>query len=85
MKEESRYIKESFLSPIRKYYGEFTLGSLIFNANLQEFQQQVSYICNLAANEEISAEDAYEEINKFWRQLKQSKKEFLDKEKLNPN
>ena len=79
MIEEPRYAKESILSPLRKYYGEFTLGNLVFNANLQEFEQQVFYICNLADNGEMTSEDAYKEIENLWQELKHSKKELLDR------
>ena len=70
--------KEKFLYPIGNYQGEFTPGNLVFNANLQRFAQQVSYLCGLEANGKISSEDTYEEIKKFWKQLKRSKKELLD-------
>ena len=82
MTEESQQIEESFLYPIGKYYGEFTPGNLVFNANLQLFAQQVSYLCDLEANGKISPEDTYDEIKKFWKQLKRSKKELLDKTKF---
>ena len=67
-----------FVYTIGKYYGEFTPGNLVFNANLQEFAQQVSYLCTLAANREMTSEDAYQEIEKLWQQLKLSKQELLD-------
>ncbi|MGK7899034.1 MAG: hypothetical protein AB4372_36820 [Xenococcus sp. (in: cyanobacteria)] len=79
MIEEPRYAKESILSPLRKYYGEFSLGNLLFNANLQEFEQQVSYICNLVDNSKMTPEDACNEIEKLWQELKQSKKELFDR------
>ena len=78
MTEESKNIKEEFLYPIGNYYGEFTPEKLVFNANLQQFAQQVMYLCGLEANGKMSAEDTYDEIKKFWKQLKHSKKEFLD-------
>ena len=79
MTEELPYSNKRFLSPIGKYYGEFTPGNLVFNANLQLFAQEVSYLCNLAANGEITCEDIYKELEKLWQQLKLSKKELLDK------
>lgn len=78
MTEESKNIKEEFLYPIGNYYGEFSPEKLVFNANLQQFAQQVMYLCSLEANGKMSAEDTYDEIKKFWKQLKHSKKELLD-------
>ena len=82
MTEESNNIKESFLYPIGKYYGEFSPETLVFNANLQLFAQQVSYLCSLEANGKITPEDTYDEIKKVWKQLKKSKKELLDDTKF---
>ena len=76
--QDSKNIKESFLYPLGNYYGEFTPQNLAFNANLQQFGQQVMYLCNLEANGKMSPEDTYDEIRKFWKQLKHSKKELLD-------
>ncbi len=70
--------KEEFLYPRSKYYGEFTPENLVFNANLQEFAQRISYVCNLENNGKISPKDAYERIKHLWKQLKQSKKELLN-------
>lgn len=82
MTEEFDTSKESFLYPIGNYYGDLTPERLVFNANLQQFAQQVSYLCGLEANGKISSEDTYEEIKKFWKQLKRSKKELLDNTKF---
>ena len=84
MSEESDNIKEKFLYPTGKYYGEFTPQNLVFNANLQQFAQQVSYLCALETNGKISSQDAYDEIKKFWKKLKQSKKELLDNTDFTP-
>ncbi|MDJ0531401.1 MAG: hypothetical protein QNJ70_02705 [Xenococcaceae cyanobacterium MO_207.B15] len=78
MTEESKHIKEEFLYPIGNYYGDFTPENLVFNANLQLFAQQVSYLCSLEANGKITPKDTYEEIKKFWKQLRRSSKELLD-------
>ncbi len=72
--------KEEFLYPRGKYYGEFSLENLVFDANLQEFAQRISYLCNLENNGKISPEDAYNQIKSLWKQLKQSKKELLNQE-----
>ena len=70
--------KERFLFPQSRYRGEFTPENLAFNSNLQEFAQKISIICNLETNGKITSEEAYKKIKALWKQLKQSKKEFLD-------
>lgn len=67
------------LLPRARYYGSY--GSqqpnhMLFNANLQEFAQRVSYICNLETAGKLSPEEAYEQVRELWHQLKQSKKEL---------
>ena len=69
--------KEKFLFPQSRYRGEFTPENLAFNSNLQEFAQKISIICNLETNGKITPEDAYKQIKGLWKELKQSKKEFL--------
>ena len=39
--------KDAFLFPRSPYHGKMKPENLVFNANLQEFAQRVSYICNL--------------------------------------
>jgi cephalosporin-C deacetylase-like acetyl esterase len=51
---------------------------------LQQFAQKVSYFCGLEANGKMSCKDTYDEIKKFWKQLKQSKQESLDKSNFTP-
>ena len=85
MTEEFHNTKENFLYPIENYRGEFTPQNLVFNANLQQFAQQVIYLCGLEANGKMSPEDTYNEIKKFWKQLKQSKKELLDNTDFTPD
>ena len=65
-----------FLYPRSRYRGEIKPENLVFNANLQEFAQRVSYVCNLETAGKISTEDAYEQIKGLWKQLKQSKKQL---------
>lgn len=76
--QDLKNIKDNFLYPTGCYYGEFTPQNFTFNANLQQFAQQVMYLCNLEANGKIEPEDAYDKIKKSWKQLKHSKKELLD-------
>jgi hypothetical protein len=70
--------KENFINPIGKFNGKFTPENLAFNANLQEFANQVSLICGLETNGKISAEEAYDRIRSLWKELKDSKKNLLD-------
>ncbi|MCA2723241.1 MAG: hypothetical protein IM333_05925 [Microcystis sp. M048S1] len=66
--------KENFLYPRAPYYGEFKPENLLFNANLQEFAQKVSFICNLETGGKISSLEAYQKIKALWKDLKESKK-----------
>ena len=68
--------KNQFLYPYHRYYGEAKPKNIVFNANLQEFSQQVSYICALAINGNLSDRQAYKQIKSSWKQLKRSKKQL---------
>lgn len=68
--------QSDFLYPRSRYYGEVKPENLVFNANLQEFAQRVSYICNLETAGKISPEESYKQIKQLWKQLKHSKKEL---------
>ncbi len=68
--------KEDFLYPRSRYYGQVKPENLVFNANLQEFAQRVSLICNLETSGKVPPVDAYEQIKALWKELKQSKKQL---------
>ncbi len=68
--------KDEFLYPRSRYYGQVKPENLVFNANLQEFAQKISYICSLETSGKITPEDAYEQIKVLWKQLKRTKKEL---------
>ncbi|NET61743.1 MAG: hypothetical protein F6K47_38170 [Symploca sp. SIO2E6] len=68
--------KSNFLYPQSPYRGDFTPENLVFNANLQEFAQQVNYICNLETAGKLQPEEAYQRIKVLWKQLKHSRKEL---------
>jgi polyhydroxyalkanoate synthesis regulator phasin len=74
--------KESFVYPLGSYHGKFSPANVTFNANLQEFAQKVSLICGLETNGKISTQEAYKQIKELWHQLKRSKQELLDNNKL---
>jgi len=69
--------KAKFLYPTSKYRGKFTPEHLAFNANLQEFAQHVSLLCNLETGGKIPPDAAYQEIKKLWTQLEASKQNLL--------
>lgn len=77
-KDNINKIKDQFFNPQSTYHGEFTPEALTFNANLQEFANRVSIICNLETGGKISPDDAYHQIKQLWKQLRNSKKELLD-------
>ncbi len=68
--------RDQFLYPRSRYYGQVKPENLVFNANLQEFAQRISFICNLETNGKISPEEAYDQIKALWKQLKLSKKQL---------
>lgn len=82
MNQQSNNGKDNFIYPKGSYHGEISPNNpnnLVFNANLQEFAQKVSYICALETNGKISTEEAYNRIKKLWHLLKTSKRELLDR------
>lgn len=68
--------KNKFLYPGNRYYGPFKPANLLFDANLQEFAQRVSYIYSLENSGKLSLEDAYKRIEALWKQLEQTKKQL---------
>ncbi len=68
--------KNSFLYPRSRYYGKFQPENLVFNANLQEFSQKISYITCLETGGKLSQEEAYQQIKSLWKELKHSKKQL---------
>lgn len=71
--------KENFFYPNAHYRGDFTPENLAFNANLQEFAQRVSLLCGLETSGKIPPGDAYKQIKTLWQELKESKKNLLDR------
>ena len=63
-----------FLYQNNRYNGEFKPENLVFNSNLQEFTQKVSYICSLETAGKLTPEESYQQIKSLWKQLKRSKK-----------
>jgi hypothetical protein len=84
MSENQLPNKDEFLSPRSRYYGDFTPENLIFNANLQEFANQIGLICSLETGGKISGTEAYRQIKQLFKSLKKSSGE-LGIDKLNTN
>lgn len=76
MAETNNPERDNFLYPRSKYRGKFTPENLVFNANLQEFAQQIEYICALETNGKITPNQAYLDIKALYKQLKQSRREL---------
>lgn len=66
--------KNNFLYPRTPYHGKVQPENLVFNANLQEFAQKISYICNLETGGKLPPDEAYKQIKSLWKELKRSKK-----------
>lgn len=66
--------KQAFLYLRSRYYGTVKLENLAFDANLQDFATQVSYIAALQTNGKLSPLEAYGQIKGLWHDLKSSKK-----------
>lgn len=75
---EPNITKEQFLYPKNSFRGDFTPETLVFDANLQEFSQKISYLCALESNGKLNQTDAYKQIKQLWKSLECSKKELLD-------
>ncbi len=69
--------KEDYLFPRANYRGTVKPENLVFNANMQEFAQRVSFIVNLETNGKITPEESYRQIKALWKQVKQSKKALM--------
>ena len=62
-----------FISPRHSYHGQVNPENLVFNANLQEFSAQVSYIACLTTAGKLSAVESYEQVKQLWEVLSLSK------------
>ncbi len=51
----------NFLYPRRRYQGSVKPENLVFNANLQEFSQRVSYICGLQTGDKLTPNEAVQQ------------------------
>ena len=73
--------QEGIRSPMEAYSGyrgnNWSLQRLAFHQNLETFADRVGLIVALQGNGKISQEQAYAEIRKIWKELKESKSELL--------
>ncbi len=69
MNKSEKEIKKDFLHPKSSYQGEYSANNFIFNTNLQEFAQKISYISSLHTGGKLSSQEAYQEIEVLWQQL----------------
>ena len=51
--------------------------SLVFHQNLESFADRVGLIVALQSNGKLSQEQAYDQIRKIWKKLRESKKDLL--------
>jgi hypothetical protein len=65
-----------FLYHNSRYNGQVKPENLVFNNNLQEFTQKISYICSLETAGKLTPEDSYKQIKSLWKELKRSKKQL---------
>lgn len=65
-----------FLYHNSRYHGEIKPENLVFNANLQEFTQKISYICSLETAGKLTPEESYQQIKQLWKDLKRTKKQL---------
>ncbi|WP_026102741.1 hypothetical protein [Pleurocapsa sp. PCC 7319] len=67
---------DEFIYPRYPYHGKVKPENIVFNSNLQEFAQKISYICNLETGGKLPPDKAYKKIKSLWKELKRSKKEL---------
>jgi hypothetical protein len=73
--------QEGIRSPMEaysRYRGDnWSPQRLAFHQNLETFAERVGLVVGLQGNGKISQEQAYAEIRKIWKELKESKTELL--------
>jgi len=62
------------------YRGDhWTPERLMFHQNLETFAERIGLIVGLQGNGKITQEEAYAQIRKIWKSLKQSKDLLIDR------
>ncbi|MCP9788510.1 hypothetical protein KBY99_05880 [Cyanobium sp. Maggiore-St4-Cus] len=67
------------MEPHSTYRGsDWTPQRLMFHQNLESFAERVGLVVGLQSNGKMSQEQAYAEIRRIWKDLKDSKDTLLD-------
>ncbi|MGC9526259.1 MAG: DUF7219 family protein [Limnospira sp.] len=66
----------NFVNPRYRYRGPDKPENFQFNATLQDFAQQVSYIAALQTGGKLTTSESYEQIKTGWKQLKKARKQL---------
>ncbi|MEX0588226.1 MAG: hypothetical protein WD136_03120 [Cyanobium sp.] len=70
------------MEPHSAYRGaDWTPQRLVFHQNLESFAERVGLVVGLQSNGKLSQEQAYAEIRKIWKDLKDSKGSLLKSQK----
>lgn len=72
-------IQDESLNPLASFPEKPKLVQHLFKTNLKEFANKVDLLCDLQTGGKISAEDAYAEIRKLWKELKNVNSSLLKK------
>ncbi|MBW4600532.1 MAG: hypothetical protein KME29_13280 [Calothrix sp. FI2-JRJ7] len=65
--------EENFLGSQNHYYGQPRKEDLIFSSKLKEFSEAIDMICALQRDENMTSQEAYEEMELLWKSLSRSK------------
>jgi hypothetical protein len=69
------------MEPHSGYRGaDWTPERLMFHQNLESFAERVGLVVGLQSNGKVSQEQAYAEIRRIWKDLKESKDALLNHE-----
>ena len=64
------------------YYGDdWSPQRLMFHQNLESFAERVGLVVGLQSNGKVSQEQAYGQIRRIWKELKESKDALLNSTK----
>lgn len=68
------------MEPHASYRGvDWSPERLVFHQNLESFAERVGLIVGLQGNGKITQEEAYAQIKRIWKTLKQSKDHLIDR------
>ena len=70
------------MEPHSAYRGsDWTPQRLMFHQNLESFAERVGLVVGLQSNGKVSQEQAYGQIRRIWKELKESKDALLNSTK----